>query len=101
VDVGHNNELHEHQRMHDKHKSYRNGDRDWEVENAQPCYGGCEYEVHKIIDSKTLNGHDFYLVHWKGYGTNDQTWEPYCNLVNAPKKVQKFLQLQQRKNDCC
>lgn len=77
------------------------GGQEWEVEDRQFFTSEPEYEVHRIIDLKTVDGTDYYLVHWKGYGTNEQSWEPYYNLTNAPKKVHKFLQRQVYKQCCC
>ena len=32
------------------------------------------------------------LVHWKGYGSDEDTWEPARNLVNASDAIQEFYQ---------
>jgi hypothetical protein len=49
-----------------------------------------EYEDDHIRDSK-LFGHTLkYLIHWKGYGEGEDTWEPAKNLAHAPEKVKEF-----------
>jgi Chromo (CHRromatin Organisation MOdifier) domain/Zinc finger, C2H2 type len=57
-----------------------------------------EYEVEKIIASRRVQvGKGWkrmselqYLVHWKGYGNEDRTWEPLVNLANAEKLVTEY-----------
>jgi len=29
---------------------------------------------------KTMNGEDYYYIHWKGYPAEDDSWEPRSNL---------------------
>jgi hypothetical protein len=31
-----------------------------------------------------------YLVHWKGYGVEDRTWEPESNCNNCPDLVHQY-----------
>ena len=31
-----------------------------------------------------------YLVHWKGWGPEHDSWEDVSDLANAPKVLQKF-----------
>ena len=38
------------------------------------------YEIDKLIDRKTVNGQDFYLVRWLGYDEDEDTWEPRTSL---------------------
>ncbi|KAF8750039.1 hypothetical protein RHS01_09706 [Rhizoctonia solani] len=44
-----------------------------------------EYEVEGITDAKEHNGKWFFQVKWKGYGSEENTWEPRENLKNAKK----------------
>jgi len=48
------------------------------------------YEVEKIVDEKVEKGKRFFLIRWKGYGANDDTWEPEVSL-SCPDVVKKFL----------
>ena len=56
------------------------------------------YEVYRILDHKLIkipgqkHAQIEYLVHWKGYGKANATWEPEHNLVNcgAVRFVQKY-----------
>ncbi|KAF8760803.1 hypothetical protein RHS01_01123 [Rhizoctonia solani] len=44
-----------------------------------------EYKVKGITDAKERNGEWFFRVKWKGYGSEENTWEPQENLKNAKK----------------
>jgi hypothetical protein len=56
-----------------------------EIENQEE-----NYEVEKILDSHRKRGKLFYLVKWKGYGPEHDTWEPIINMLNAKETVKKF-----------
>ena len=40
------------------------------------CNGIKEYEVKKILDSWIFHGKVEYLVCWKGYGIEEDEWQP-------------------------
>ena len=44
-----------------------------------------EWEVEQILDSRVKRGKLEYLVHWKGYMKEDDSWEPSDNLKNLKK----------------
>jgi len=54
--------------------------------------GQLEYEVEAILDSRTRYRKLQYLVKWKGYGPEENSWLPSDNLIHAPKLVSKFHQ---------
>jgi len=49
-----------------------------------------EYEVEKILNKKKFRGKDRYLVQWKGYTAEEDTWELRENLGNAEGLVREF-----------
>ncbi|KAF8755364.1 hypothetical protein RHS01_05226 [Rhizoctonia solani] len=49
-----------------------------------------EYEVEGITDAEERNGKWFFRVKWKGYGSEENTWEPRENLKNAEKILEKY-----------
>ena len=49
------------------------------------------HHIEVILDSRRMGRSIQYLVHWAGYGVNDQTWEPYSTLnEDAPDMIQEF-----------
>ncbi|KAF8747906.1 hypothetical protein RHS01_11205 [Rhizoctonia solani] len=56
-----------------------------------------EYEVEQIIDSKQQKGKWFYLIKWKGYGPEDNSWEPEELLEHSQEEIKRFNQARLRK----
>ncbi|KAF8751199.1 hypothetical protein RHS01_08647 [Rhizoctonia solani] len=56
-----------------------------------------EYEVEQILDSKRQQGKWVYLIKWKGYGPEDNSWEPKELLENSQEEIQRFNKLQLKK----
>ena len=52
--------------------------------------GEKEYEVEKILDRQERRGKIKYLVKWKGYTAEENTWKGLENLKNAREKVEEF-----------
>jgi len=57
-----------------------------------------EFEVEKIIDYNKVKGVGQYLVRWRGYKADDDTWEPYENLTGCEDILDIFIRgmLQER-----
>jgi len=49
-----------------------------------------EFFFQQILDSKLIGGKLHYLVHWKGYPIEEQTWEPVANITAAKDLVNNF-----------
>lgn len=49
-----------------------------------------EYEVETIIAFKKSQGQYFYNVSWRGYGPEDNTWEPSENLTGCEEILLEF-----------
>ena len=49
-----------------------------------------EYKVEEILDRQEKRGKTRYLVRWKEYTVEENTWEGLENLKNAMEKVKEF-----------
>lgn len=56
--------------------------------------GTIEYEVESILKHRVRKygrgSRLEYLVHWKGYASHDDTWEPLSNLTNCHELLQEY-----------
>jgi len=52
--------------------------------------GEKEYEVEEILDRQEKRRKTKYLVKWKGYTAEENTWEGLENLKNVIGKVEEF-----------
>nr|XP_055100034.1 M-phase phosphoprotein 8 isoform X3 [Symphalangus syndactylus] len=48
------------------------------------------FEVEKILDMKTEGGKVLYKVRWKGYTSDDDTWEPEIHLEDCKEVLLEF-----------
>ncbi|QRW20014.1 Retrotransposable element Tf2 protein [Rhizoctonia solani] len=56
-----------------------------------------EYKVEQIIDSKQQQGKWFYLIKWKEYGPEDNSWELEELLEHSQDKIKCFNQARLKK----
>jgi hypothetical protein len=49
-----------------------------------------EYEVEEILDSRYHWQKLEYLVKWKGYTSEENTWEPEDHVKNSPNLIESF-----------
>jgi hypothetical protein len=54
--------------------------------------GEPEFEVEAILDSRQQNQQIKYLVKWKGYPHEENTWEPTEHLENSQIILEKYHQ---------
>jgi len=52
--------------------------------------GEKEYEIEEILDRQERREKTKYLVKWKGYTVEENTWEGLENLKNAGEKIEEF-----------
>ena len=51
-----------------------------------------EWEVEKILNKKKIRGVVKYLIWWKGFTAEGDTWEKRENLKNAEELIEEFKQ---------
>jgi len=51
-----------------------------------------EWEVEKILNKKKIRGVEKYLIRWKGFTAEGDTWERRENLKNAKELIKEFEQ---------
>ena len=49
-----------------------------------------EWEIEKILNKRKIRGVDKYLVQWKGFTAEHDTWERKKDLGNARKVLEEF-----------
>jgi hypothetical protein len=50
-----------------------------------------EYEIKEICRHRRKERGTQFLVHWKGYGNEDDTWLPWSSLGNTEELLSKYL----------
>ena len=56
---------------------------------------GKSYEVEKILEKTTKKGKTHYLIKWKGYAENYNSWEP-SSALNCYQLVEEFKKSRKR-----
>ena len=49
-----------------------------------------EWEIEKILNEKKIRGVEKYLVRWKGFTAEHDTWERREDLGNAKEVLKEF-----------
>jgi len=49
-----------------------------------------EWEVEHILNKRKVKGKDKYLVRWKGFTAESDTWEGRENLKNVQEVIKEF-----------
>jgi len=55
-----------------------------------------EWEVERILNKRQVRGKDKYLVRWKGFTVESDTWEGRENLKNTEEAIEEFEKEYQR-----
>jgi len=61
-----------------------------EEEKPVKVEGVEEWEVEKILNKKKIRGVEKYLIQWKGFTAEGDTWERRENLKNAEELIKEF-----------
>jgi len=56
-----------------------------------------EFKIEKILNKRTVKGKEKFLVRWKGYMAEEDTWENRENLENMKELVEEFERIYGKK----
>jgi len=57
-----------------------------------------EYEVDRIVDDRVEDNEKQYLIRWKGFTAEDDTWEPVTNL-DCPEIIDAYEEAKRKKKE--
>jgi len=57
-----------------------------------------EWEVEKILNKRKVQGKDKFLVRWKGFTVEGDTWKSRENLQNTGDLLKEFKEEYRRDN---
>lgn len=57
-----------------------------------------EYEVDRIVDDRVEENEKQYLIRWKGFSADDDTWEPVTNL-DCPEIIEGYEEAKKKKRE--
>jgi transposase InsO family protein len=61
------------------------------VSHFSPNFKQDVFEVDAIVDHRGEGDNREYKVHWKGYSSDEDTWEPVSNLFDSEWSINKYL----------
>ena len=60
-----------------------------------------KFKVEEILNQQDINDESHYLIKWKGYDSEENTWESEENLTYCVTKLRQFLQRNLQKANPC
>jgi len=70
-------------------------DKDWQ--EKQDKIASTDYEIEKIVDERVYRGKMCYLVRWRGFKSDQDTWEPEDQFKDAPEALADWEAAKQKK----
>jgi len=68
------------------------------MSSANSSADEAEYEVDRIVDDRVEDNEKQYLIRWKGFTAEDDTWEPVTNL-DCPEIIDAYEEAKRKKKE--